>query len=98
MFYCGVCDTYMRPVLGIYGQYRRCPKYEFKNRNGSEPVCMNRISVSDMAILYEELESLQEQGYLNKGTAGVVEHLEYEIADVAPDYIKVWVINSKKIA
>ena len=97
IFFCGVCDQHMRLVSGKFGLFRRCPKYEFANRSAGESVCMNRMSMNDLELMYEELEDMQKKGYFNAGTSGKGKHMEYKIAEITPEFAKVWVINTKKI-
>lgn len=94
---CGVDGDMLRLCPGKYSLYYRCPRYEFKNRNRDEKVCMNRLSLSDAEIIYSVLEDMEDEGRLKAGESGRIMHLAYEIAEVNEMYIKVYVINHKKV-
>lgn len=94
---CGVDGENFKLVPGKYSIYYRCPKYELVNRVENEKVCTNCISLNDAQLIYAELEMLAGKGELKVGSFGRKLHLSYEIFEVTEDYIKVLVINLKKI-
>jgi hypothetical protein len=97
IFFCGVDGARFFLTKGKYSLYYRCPKYELKNREGDEVVCMNRLSIDDQELLFSELEDLDDEDKIKEGLTGQIRHLLYEIVDVNEDYIKVYVINKNKI-
>lgn len=97
IFKCGIDGKQFSLVNGKYSLYYRCPNYEFSERGPGKKVCMNRLSLKDIDILYEELKKMKDENRLKIGEKGKRLYLMYEIEDINEDFISVYVINTQKI-
>lgn len=97
IFCCGIDGKELKLVMGKHSLYYRCPNYEKEEREEEDEVCMNRLSLKDLDILYAELEQMRFDRRIKPGEHGRKIHLVYEIAEVNPFYIKVYVVNTLKV-
>lgn len=97
IFRCGICGKPFKLVNGKYSLYYRCPNYELIERGAGKKPCMNRMSLKDEDILFEELRKMNDSGKLEPGNGSRKINLVYKIHEKEDDYLSVYVINTFKI-
>lgn len=95
IFFCGIDGCRFNLTSGRYSLYYRCPRYESIHRKNTEKACMNRLSPTDLEILYSIFEEYIESNSLTTGLHDNYLHLEYKVTDINEFYIKVFVINKR---